>query len=76
MCTAILMRPVDHCIETLRLSLMCQADIGVFTYRRFPEYGLDEGDFWPDFSSMHVCRNFDTIRTWAIEHAVAFDQNV
>lgn len=49
---------------------MCTADIGINTFREFPEYGLEEGDFRPDFSTQHTCRNFDAIHTWAKDHAV------
>ncbi|KAF4461028.1 hypothetical protein FALBO_12176 [Fusarium albosuccineum] len=59
---------LDHCIEIIRTSLMCQSDIGVFTFKHYEGF---EGH-WPDFSTLHTCRNFDTIRDWAFENAVAF----
>ncbi|KAF4998940.1 hypothetical protein FDECE_11654 [Fusarium decemcellulare] len=59
---------LDHCIEIIRTSLMCQSDIGVFTFKYYEGF---EGH-WPDFSTLHTCRNFDTIRDWAFENAVAF----
>jgi hypothetical protein len=59
---------LDHCIEMLRMNLMCHADIGVITFHEFPEKGL-----WPDFSSWHVCRDYDAIRDWAVQHTVATD---
>lgn len=58
---------LDHCIEVLRLNLMCSSDIGVYTFQDLPEY--DEP--WADFNTNHVCRNFDMIRDWAIENTVA-----
>lgn len=63
----------DHCIETLRMNLMCQSDIGVFTFKVYPELGDD--DPWPDFSTLHTCRNFDGIRDWARGRAVTWDDN-
>ena len=67
----------DHCIEALRLNLMCQSDIGVFTFRDFPEL-YDQGieDVWPEFATQHVCRNFDDIRKWTNANAVAFTHDV
>jgi hypothetical protein len=59
----------DHCIEILRLNLMCSSDIGVFTFAILPGYD----DPWPDFNTDHVCRNFDAIKDWAIENTVATD---
>lgn len=67
----------DHCIETIRINLMCQGDIGVFTFREYPDLvdsGI-EGD-WPDFETLHVCRNFEDLRTWTNENAAAFDHDV
>ena len=55
---------------------MCQSDIGVFTFRLYPEYGYADDDYWPDFSTLHTCRNFEDIRTWAIEKTVAWDHDV
>ena len=49
------------------MNLMCQSDIGIFTFRLYPEYGYADDDYWPDFSTLHTCRNFEDIRTWAIE---------
>ena len=47
---------------------MCQSDIGVFPFKNYDGF---EGH-WPDFSTLHVCRNFDAIRDWAFKNAVAF----
>ncbi|CAK7207412.1 hypothetical protein SEUCBS139899_010222 [Sporothrix eucalyptigena] len=71
-----LMGHVDHCIETLRTNLMCQSDIGIFTFKLFPEYGFADDDYWPDFNTLHTCRNFEAVRAWAVEHTVAWDHNV
>jgi hypothetical protein len=64
---------LDHCIETLRMNLMCQGDIGMFTFKTYPELG--DNDPWPVFSTLHTCRNFDTIRNWARDNAVVWDDN-
>lgn len=67
---------LDHCIEAIRINLMCTADIGIFTFREYPEYGYEKDDFWPDFSTLHTCRNFDTIHQWAIDHTVSWTHDV
>ncbi|KAF4434799.1 hypothetical protein F53441_13638 [Fusarium austroafricanum] len=59
---------LDHCIEFLRTNLMCQSDTGVFAFKYYE--GFD--GHWPDFSTLHTCRNFDAIRDWAFKHAVVF----
>ncbi|KAH7324305.1 hypothetical protein B0I35DRAFT_159170 [Stachybotrys elegans] len=59
---------LDHCLEILRISLMCQSDIGVYAFKYYEGYD----GHWPDFSTLHTCRNFDAIRDWAFENAVVF----
>ncbi|KAJ5113803.1 hypothetical protein N7456_002337 [Penicillium angulare] len=57
----------DHCIETLRLVLMCQSDVTPVMVKwsestpPIPE---------ADFNSHHKCRNFDAIVAWNEAHAV------
>ena len=58
----------DHCIEILRINLMCYADVNVFTFHEAP--GREGLGYLPDYESQHVCRNFDRIKEWAYEHAV------
>ncbi|KAH8673685.1 hypothetical protein BX600DRAFT_433300 [Xylariales sp. PMI_506] len=58
---------IDHCIDALRQFIMCQGDVNVFAFR-FP---FGDNDPWPDYTTPHVCRNFESIRTWAVEHGVA-----
>ncbi|ORX96154.1 hypothetical protein BCR34DRAFT_443406, partial [Clohesyomyces aquaticus] len=55
---------LDHCIDALRQFVMCQADTNVFPFR-FP---FNDGDPWPDYSSPRMCRNYEKIRDWAVEH--------
>lgn len=62
---------IDHCLEALRLNLMCQSDIGIFTFKNYPDLPVE--GHWPDFSTLHVCRNFDDIRNWAMVNSVTFE---
>ncbi|TVY80567.1 Cyclochlorotine biosynthesis protein O [Lachnellula suecica] len=57
----------DHCIDALRQFVMCQGDTNVFAFR-FP---FNDGDPWPDYTTPRVCRNYEKIRRWAIDHTVA-----
>lgn len=62
---------LDHCIEILRINLMCLADVNVFTFHPTSEPGKQGmGGYWPDYESEHVCRNFDHIKDWARANAV------
>jgi len=53
-----------HCIDSLRQTLMCTADISVIPFR------WEEQQQRPilTLNSTHTCRNFDTIRKWADDH--------
>lgn len=59
---------IDHCIEALRLKLMCEADVGVVLYNDLPG---PNGKMEPDYETKHTCRNWDKVRDWAIENKVA-----
>jgi hypothetical protein len=45
---------------------MCRGDTGIVTGRWVEGYSL----LYPDFSTIHRCRNFDKIYDWARAHAV------
>jgi len=54
-------RRLDHCIETLRVSLMCTSDV---TPMLLPlNLNLSSG-FALDFGTQHKCRNFEKIVEW------------
>ncbi|KAH9828729.1 uncharacterized protein C8Q71DRAFT_792669 [Rhodofomes roseus] len=57
---------LDHCIELLRQSLMCTADVGLITFNWVGNHRTP----WPDFSTQHRCRNFDKIVDWNQAHSV------
>lgn len=62
---------LDHCIEILRINLMCLSDVNVFTFQPTKEEGKQGmGGYWPDYETEHVCRNFDHIKDWARANAV------
>lgn len=57
----------DHCIEMLRQSIMCSADLHVITYD-----WVEVVDFpWPDFSISRNCRNYDALHDWAVERTIS-----
>jgi hypothetical protein len=53
----------DHCIDAIRQSLMCHADLTPIPSRWFE--GL--GQSYIDTNRPHVCRNWSKIRSWATE---------
>ncbi|KUJ23458.1 uncharacterized protein LY89DRAFT_183107 [Mollisia scopiformis] len=54
---------VDHCIEMLRQSLICYADISVMPYIKD-----GEGHVRPDFDVAMQCRDYDRIVKWNWEN--------
>ena len=64
---------VDHCIETLRLSLMCYGDITPLFFDLDPNEELGR---IADFNVHHKCRNFDSIVDWVAENQVILDYSL
>jgi hypothetical protein len=52
---------VDHCIEALRLTLMCHGDT---TPLFIMNDSIAPHGIRADFSPHHKCRKFDKLRTW------------
>lgn len=62
---------VDHCIEYIRESLMCQPDLSMVTFRWINNTAQhdDKAGFWPtNFDvDMHTCANWESLDAWAGE---------
>lgn len=58
----------DHCIETLRIVLMCQSDVTPLLYKMSSD---DPPLPEPDFKTHHRCRNFDDILAWNEAHGLS-----
>lgn len=57
---------VDHCVNSVRQSLMCSADISTIHWS-----WVEEDQFWEaDPQTVHTCRNFEAIRDWAFGNQV------
>ncbi|QLI70845.1 Cyclochlorotine biosynthesis protein O [Metarhizium brunneum] len=57
---------LDHCIEMLRINLMCTADMTPITAK---QVSWKNGDAAPDFSTLHTCRDFSKILKHVEDHA-------
>ncbi|EPS98712.1 hypothetical protein FOMPIDRAFT_1031360 [Fomitopsis schrenkii] len=60
---------LDHCIDLLRQTLMCSADVGLITF----DWVAEKHNPWPNFSTLHRCRNFDRVVEWNEAHAVTIE---
>jgi hypothetical protein len=59
---------IDHCIETLRIAIMCYGDVSPVLVMEDAKSPIA---MKADFNSYHKCRNFDSLRTWLDENWVA-----
>ncbi|PLB48380.1 hypothetical protein P170DRAFT_427466 [Aspergillus steynii IBT 23096] len=67
------MNHIDHCLDSVRQSVMCHSDIAPITWTWDDSSGSAKGVL----TNHHTCRDFEAIRTWAMEHhAEAFDKSV
>ena len=58
-------RHTDHCIDAIRQSLMCSADISPLVFRPDAMNKLR-----PEGRVMHTCRNFEKIWLWAWDNRI------
>ncbi|KAF2838637.1 hypothetical protein M501DRAFT_975262 [Patellaria atrata CBS 101060] len=56
----------DHCADMLRQKLMCDADVTIIPYR----WVKGHADPYPNFNTLHSCRNFDSIREWSVRRQI------
>lgn len=57
---------IEHCINALRQSLMCSADVTPIPW----SWSEKDHDAKAVAEIAHTCRNFDDIRNWALENRV------
>jgi hypothetical protein len=63
-------RHLGHCLETLRQSLMCTADLSLYNFH-WPTPDADRPI--PITSSVRKCADWETIDKWAAERRVDYD---
>lgn len=51
----------------LRQVLMCNSDLHLWTYNWVDRVN----HAWPDFGTTQMCRNFEDVRQWSLEHAIS-----
>jgi len=57
---------VDHCIETLQLQLMCNADTTPMLVLKDDSRAIGSK---ADFNVHHKCRNWDRVVEWQLAHS-------
>ncbi|PQE26935.1 tat pathway signal sequence protein [Rutstroemia sp. NJR-2017a BVV2] len=56
---------VDHCIDSIRQNLMCNADTAMMGFR----WVNDSLEPKPNFRGQHECVNWERIEEWASERS-------
>ncbi|KAL1958761.1 hypothetical protein VTO42DRAFT_3880 [Malbranchea cinnamomea] len=60
------MRHIDHCIDSIRQSLMCSSDISTIPWT----WDEEDQEAKAVGATIHTCRDFDRISEWAREHRI------
>ncbi|PKK41771.1 hypothetical protein CI102_12570, partial [Trichoderma harzianum] len=60
----------EHCIDALRLSLMCTGDMTLIPIR----WSKNRNWINPSFDTDHTCRNYEALRDWSLPRDAA-DEN-
>ncbi|KAH8647914.1 hypothetical protein BX600DRAFT_518318 [Xylariales sp. PMI_506] len=68
--TSIDAKHYDHCIDSLRQSIMCHGDIATVYWR----YNEVRRIPLPQLAVTHTCRDFDLIKEWALERQLFLDE--
>lgn len=64
------MKFADHCLESLRQTLMCQADLSIYTLRWTPHSSTKPGVHVPN---PHVCVDWDRLHGWMKGRAASLE---
>jgi hypothetical protein len=56
----------EHCVDSIRQSLMCSSDISTIYW----SWNEERGRTLANAQTTHVCRDFEKIREWASERVV------
>ncbi|MCJ1409484.1 hypothetical protein MMC19_003565 [Ptychographa xylographoides] len=57
---------IEHCIEALRLYLICQPDISMWTYEWHDDHKFTP---WANHEVAHECVNWDQLEDWAYRNS-------
>ncbi|KAF2834031.1 hypothetical protein CC86DRAFT_339785 [Ophiobolus disseminans] len=56
---------IAHCLEILRMQLMCRGDAALFTYA----WDMGKREPLTDFAVEHTCANWDKLKDWTEKHS-------
>ncbi|ORY16977.1 hypothetical protein BCR34DRAFT_597362 [Clohesyomyces aquaticus] len=59
---------LDHCLEALRMSVMCNADLSLYTFRW---KAANDDRPYPKSNASRKCVNWDGVESWAMQRKVS-----
>lgn len=66
---AVVQGHLEHCVETLRQTLMCHGDISLLTYNWVEGREMP----YPNFNTVHTCKKWDTLIDWNMNRDVTVE---
>lgn len=66
---AVVQGHLQHCVETLRQTLMCHGDISLLTYNWVEGREMP----YPNFNTIHTCKKWDTLTQWNMHRDVTVE---
>lgn len=64
---------VEHCIDSIRQSLMCTGDMTMIPEHWTTHKG-PSGGMISDFDNLHMCRDYEAIRKWRVDRNAEDDE--
>jgi hypothetical protein len=65
-----------HCLDILRQVLMCNPDVGVLGQVWWQPQDEDSPSAFVDFNTVHRCRDYEAVRSWAEAHQLPPEEQV
>lgn len=60
---------LEHCVETLRQTIMCHGDISLLTYNWVEGRDMP----YPNFNTVHTCKKWETLTEWNMERDITVE---
>ncbi|KAI9683739.1 MAG: hypothetical protein M1822_005929 [Bathelium mastoideum] len=60
---------LEHCVETLRQTIMCHGDISLLTYNWVEGREMP----YPNFNTIHTCKKWDRLTEWNMKRDVTVE---
>lgn len=66
---AVVQGHLEHCVETLRQTIMCHGDISLLTYNWVEGRDMP----YPNFNTLHTCKKWETLTRWNMQRDITVE---